>query len=44
MPELGYEPVNKYLSPREKKNVDTYVNETNSIKAVKDWINRLVAR
>ncbi len=44
MPELGYEPVNKYLRPREKKNVDTYVNETNSIKAVKDWVNRLVAR
>ncbi|MFK7794026.1 MAG: 4Fe-4S dicluster domain-containing protein [Gammaproteobacteria bacterium] len=44
MPELGYEPVNKYLRPREKKNVDTYVNETKSIKAVKDWVNRLVAR
>ena len=44
MPELGYEPVNKYLSPREKKNVETYVNETNSIKAVKDWVNRLVSR
>ena len=44
MPELGYQPVNKYLRPREKKNVDTYVNETNSIKTVKDWVNRLVAR
>jgi sulfite dehydrogenase (quinone) subunit SoeB len=44
MPELGYEPVNKYLRPREKKHVETYVNETNSIKAVKDWVNRLVAR
>ncbi len=44
MPELGYQPVNKYLSPREKKNVGTYVNETNSIKAVKDWVNRLVTR
>ena len=44
MPELGYEPVNKYLRPREKKNVETYVNETNSIKAVKDWVNRLVTR
>jgi len=44
MPELGYEPVNKYLRPREKKHVETYVNETKSIKAVKDWVNRLVAR
>jgi len=44
MPELGYEPVNKYLRPREKKHVETYVNETNSIKAVKDWVNRLVSR
>ena len=43
MPELGYEPVNKYLPPRDKKKVETYVNETNSIKAVKDWVNRLVA-
>lgn len=44
MPELGYEPVNKYLRPREKKHVETYVNETKSIKAVKDWVNRLVSR
>ena len=44
MPELGYEPTNKYLAPREKKHVDTYINETNPINKVKDWVNRLVAR
>ena len=44
MPELGYEPTNKYLAPREKKHVETYINETNPINKVKDWVNRLVAR
>ena len=44
MPELGYEPVNKYLPPREKKNVETYMNETNPITKVKDWVNRIVTR
>jgi Fe-S-cluster-containing dehydrogenase component len=44
MPELGYEPVNKYLPPREKKHVETYINETNPITKVKDWVNRIVAR
>ncbi len=44
MPELGYEPTNKYLPPREKKHVDTYINDTNPITKVKDWVNRLVAK
>jgi Fe-S-cluster-containing dehydrogenase component len=44
MPEMGYEPVNKYLPPRAKTNVQKYVNETKSISKVKDWVNRLVSR
>lgn len=44
MPELGYEPVNKYLPPREKKHVAEYMNDTNPIEKVKDWVNRLVSR
>ena len=44
MPELGYEPVNKYLPPRAKVQAQTYVNETTPINKVKDWVNRLVSR
>lgn len=44
MPDLAYHPVNKYLPPREKKHVATYINETNPIEKVKDWVNRLIAR
>jgi len=43
MPELGYNPVNTYLPPRNKPAVE--VHEVSSIKqSVKTWVNKMIAR
>ena len=42
-PELGYKPVNQYLSPRNKVEINQHeVNEPNLVRKVKDWVNKVV--
>jgi Fe-S-cluster-containing dehydrogenase component len=41
--ELGYKPVNKYLSPRDKVQVSQHeIREPNLVTKVKDWVNKVV--
>ena len=41
--ELGYKPVNKYLSPRKKVEIEQHeVVEPDLVRKVKDWVNKVV--
>ncbi|MFC6671049.1 4Fe-4S dicluster domain-containing protein [Marinobacterium aestuariivivens] len=44
MPELGYNPVNTYLPPRNKKVVETYDVKPSLGKTMKKWVNKVIAR
>lgn len=45
MPELGYQPTNKYLPPREKPAVQTMeVDKPSTGSAIKQWVNKMIAR
>jgi len=42
-PELGYKPVNQYLSPRKKVEIKQHeVSEPDLVRKVKDWVNKVV--
>ena len=42
-PELGYKPVNQYLSPRKKVEIKQHeISEPNLVRKVKDWVNKVV--
>ena len=41
--ELGYKPVNKYLSPRKKVEIEQHeIVEPDLVRKVKDWVNKVV--
>jgi len=41
--ELGYKPVNKYLSPRKKVEIEKHeICEPDLVRKVKDWVNKVV--
>lgn len=45
MPELGYEPTNKYLPPREKATVEMFeVDTSENGFSLKGWVNKMIAR
>ena len=42
-PELGYKPVNQYLSPRKKVETNQHeIKEPSLVRQVKDWVNQVV--
>jgi Fe-S-cluster-containing dehydrogenase component len=42
-PELGYKPVNQYLSPRKKVEIKQHeISEPDLVRKVKDWVNKVV--
>jgi hypothetical protein len=45
MPELGYNPTNSYLPPRNKPVVEVYeVPKSSVIDSIKGWANKVIAR
>jgi hypothetical protein len=40
---LGYKPVNQYLSPRKKVEIKQHeISEPDLVRKVKDWVNKVV--
>ena len=44
MPELGYEPTNKYLPPRARQTVPVADVEAQPTTGLKAWVNKMIAR
>jgi Fe-S-cluster-containing dehydrogenase component len=45
MPELGYQPTNRYLPPRDHSNAPTMpINKQASLAKMKQWVNKVIAR
>ena len=44
MPELGYQPTNKYLPPRKRQQVESAQTQPSGDSTLRGWINKMIAR